>query len=221
MRPLSLDDFGVALLSDLKAAKQATLARIGAQLRPAACVFSPEVDGSKEWNPDTFTHKYERMAKRLDIEVPLKNLRHFNATQLMAGGIDLSTVAGRLGHADGGVTTLRFYADWIRPADKRAAELVAQGLTELREKLLTGKAAVDNVSPAGRASKVQPVVAALTAAIASGELAPGDKLPTLRTLGADYGVSYSTAQLAVSQLREAGLVAVERGSRAIVLGPAR
>lgn len=48
-------------------------------------------------------------------------------------------------------------------------------------------------------------MAALTAAIKSGELAPGDKLPTLKAPSEPHGVSYGTAQLAVAQLREVGL----------------
>ncbi|HEV7789488.1 MAG TPA: hypothetical protein VGP05_10800, partial [Pseudonocardia sp.] len=47
------------------------------------------------------------MANELGIDEPLKNLRHFNATQLLAAGVDLRTTAGRLGHSDGGATTLR------------------------------------------------------------------------------------------------------------------
>lgn len=37
-------------------------------------------------------------------------LRHFSATELLAAGADLRTVAGRLGHGAGGATTLRGYA---------------------------------------------------------------------------------------------------------------
>src|SRR6266545_6014471 len=36
-------------------------------------------------------------------------LRHYSATELLAAGVDLRTVAGRLGHSEGG-TTLAFYA---------------------------------------------------------------------------------------------------------------
>lgn len=134
-RPLSLDSVSIALLSDMKSSREKALLQAGVKLSADAFVFSPEPDGSCPWNPDTATHRYGRLAAQLNISEPLKNLRHFNATQLMAGGIDLSTIAGRLGHADGGVTTLRFYADWIRPADQRAAELVAQDLSALREKV--------------------------------------------------------------------------------------
>lgn len=44
----------------------------------------------------------------------LKELRHYSATQLLAAGTDLNTVAGRLGHAEGS-TTLRFYVQFTRP----------------------------------------------------------------------------------------------------------
>jgi DNA-binding transcriptional regulator YhcF (GntR family) len=69
----------------------------------------------------------------------------------------------------------------------------------------------------GQVSKVRPVVAALTAVVENGELAPGDKLPTLKALSEAHGVCYGTAQLAVARLREAGLVAVGRGRSAVVL----
>ena len=80
-----------------------------------AFVFSPDPLGGRPWHPDHFTHAYRTLADELGIVEPLKNLRHFNATQLLAAGVDLRTTAGRLGHSDGGATTLRHYAHWTRP----------------------------------------------------------------------------------------------------------
>lgn len=216
-RPLSIDALTIAFLTDLKAAKQDALAQVGLELSPDAFVFSPEPDGSKPWNPDTFTKRYERLAQRLGIEEPLKNLRHFNATQLLAGGVDLRTTAGRLGHADGGVTTLRFYADFIRPADQRAAEMVAQDLDRLRESVRKEKVTSRvTFAPKTPMSKLDPVVAALKSTIENGELKPGDRLPAVKDIAAAHRVSYGTAQLAVAELKTAGLVTVERGRRATV-----
>jgi hypothetical protein len=48
--------------------------------------------------------------------------------------VRLATTAGRLGHSDGGATTLRVYASWTQPADQRAAELLAGDLNSLRRK---------------------------------------------------------------------------------------
>jgi integrase len=69
---------------------------------------------------------------------PTARRRHFNATQLLAAGVDLRTTAGRLGHGDGGATTLKVYASWTRPADQRAAELLADDLLELQGKAAEG-----------------------------------------------------------------------------------
>ena len=79
------------------------------------------------------THRYRRYARRVGITSSLKELRHYSATQLLAAGTDLNTVAGRLGHAEGS-TTLRFYAQFTRPADQRAAAVIPSQLDGLRKK---------------------------------------------------------------------------------------
>ncbi len=52
--------------------------------------------------------------------VRLHDLRHFNASALLASGTDLRTVSGRLGHADAS-TTLNIYSHFVRQADEKAA----------------------------------------------------------------------------------------------------
>jgi hypothetical protein len=47
------------------------------------------------WNQDTVTHRYRRYAGVVDIRISLKETRHHSATQLLAAGVDLNTVAGR------------------------------------------------------------------------------------------------------------------------------
>ncbi len=132
-RRLSIDSFSVQLLGDFHAVRSRALQPAGIELAQEAFVFSPDPAGLRPWHPDHFTHSYGKLAKQLGIRTPLRNLRHFNATQLLAGGVDLRTVAGRLGHSDGGATTMRVYAHWVRPADRRAAELLAQELHQLRQ----------------------------------------------------------------------------------------
>jgi hypothetical protein len=56
--------------------------------------------------------------------VRFHDLRHYVATRLLAGGIDLRTVAGRLGHTKAG-TTLNVYAAFVPDADRRAAKVMA------------------------------------------------------------------------------------------------
>ena len=140
-RLLSLDAATVGVLTDLHAARAAALARVALRLPSDAFVLTPDPSGARPWHPDHFTHAYRALADELGIVEPLKNLRHFNATQLLAAGVDLRTTAGRLGHSDGGATTLRVYASWTRPADQRAVELLAGDLTELRAQSAAAPAA--------------------------------------------------------------------------------
>ena len=73
-----------------------------------------------------------RYARRIGITSSLKELRHYSATQLLTAGTALNTVAGRLGHAEGS-TTLRFYAQFTRPADQHAAAVIPAQLDALRK----------------------------------------------------------------------------------------
>ena len=50
-----------------------------------------------------------------------------------AAGVDLNTVAGRLGHAEGS-TTLKFYAQFSQHADQRAAAVIPAQLDGLRKR---------------------------------------------------------------------------------------
>jgi integrase len=59
-------------------------------------------------------------------------IRHYSATELLSGGVDLRTVAGRLGHGGGGATTLRVYAAWVAASDRKAAELLGSRLPKRR-----------------------------------------------------------------------------------------
>ncbi|MGH9027637.1 MAG: tyrosine-type recombinase/integrase [Acidimicrobiia bacterium] len=91
-----------------------------------AFLFSHASDGSRPWRPHYVTLAFTRLRNRLGLpSVRLHDLRHFAATQLLAGGQDVRTVAGRLGHADASVT-LGTYAHFLAVADRRAAELLGQ-----------------------------------------------------------------------------------------------
>lgn len=66
-------------------------------------------------------------AKRAGIDLHLHSLRHFAATHLVGSGVDVRTVAARLGHADPSMT-LRVYAHATQRADEDAARVLGEAL---------------------------------------------------------------------------------------------
>lgn len=162
-RRVSLDPLTCELFAEHFRRRRAKLAAVGVTVPPGAFAFSPDPAGSRPWNPDTMTHRYERYTSRVGISSSLKELRHYSATQLLSNGVDLRTVAGRLGHAEG-ATTLRFYAQYARPADQAAASLLSGQLAGLRKKeqlreLVRHQLAVtDPVGLAALAAALAPVV---------------------------------------------------------------
>jgi hypothetical protein len=92
----------------------------GVTLTPDAYVFSFDPAGRQPMNPESVTHRFGRLAKQLGLRARLHDLRHYAATQLIAGGVDVRTVSGRIGHAGGGATTLRCTrSSSRRPTDVR------------------------------------------------------------------------------------------------------
>ena len=53
----------------------------------------------------------------------LHDLRHYVATRLIAGGVSIRTVSGRLGHANA-ATTLGVYSHYVEATDQDAADLL-------------------------------------------------------------------------------------------------
>ncbi|MDQ1293069.1 MAG: integrase, partial [Actinomycetota bacterium] len=182
-----------------------------------AYLFSPDPACLRPWHPDHFSHAYRALADVVGIEEPLKNLRHFNATQLLAAGVDLATTAGRLGHSDGGATTLKFYADWIPATDRKAAELLASDLDKIRAQaegqqspalttLPRAQRPIAEVFESKPTSQVTYVMieAALVEAISTGRLQPNDCVPQLSEIAEWFGVARSTAQRATASLEAQG-----------------
>jgi len=132
-RVLSLDLLTCELFQERFRRRRSEARALGVQVPEDAFAFSPDRAGREPWNPDTMTHRYRHYARRVGITSSLKELRHYSATQLLAAGTDLNTVAGRLGHAEGS-TTLKFYAQFTRPADQAAATVIPSQLDGLRKK---------------------------------------------------------------------------------------
>jgi integrase len=206
-RRVAIDEVTVALLTEHRQRWEQRCADLGVKFHDDLFVFSPAVDASKPYAPHSLSQRYRLLAGRLGLRsTRLHALRHYSATELIAAGVDVRTVAGRLGHGSGGATTLKVYAAWVSEADRRAATAMA------------------GIMPAPIAAQMPPrgpyavIAAELRDQIGSGELRPGDQLPTLVELAARYGVSDATAHRAVDLLRRERLIEVARGRRAIVSG---
>jgi integrase len=92
-------------------------------------VLSASPDGATPVRPRTVSQRFRRLAERLKPRSKrLHSLRHYSATELTAAGVDIRTVAGRLGHGSGGATTLKVYAAWGADADRRAADAIGRVL---------------------------------------------------------------------------------------------
>lgn len=107
--------------------------RMVAELRLQRQLVSPWLFGDDERTPapDRIGWWWTR-ARRLaaiDPKWRLHDLRHFSASQSIAAGHDVRTVAGRLGHADPSMT-MRVYAHVVAGRDRMVAETMAAVLDE-------------------------------------------------------------------------------------------
>jgi integrase len=131
-RRIAIDTNTVAVLSEYIERVDQRAAQLGITVKRDAYLFTLAPDASTPLAPDTATQRYDRMAKRLGITTTLHKLRHYSATELIAAGVDIRTIAGRLGHGGGGATTLRVYAAWVSEADQRAATALGSRLKRPR-----------------------------------------------------------------------------------------
>ncbi len=124
-RRIALDDATAAILKELADRHRAEAAALGAELARDAYLFASDPLCREPWQPEQVSQRFHRLAKRAGVATTLHSFgRHYSATRLLAAGVDLRTVAGRLGHSGGGATTLRVYAAWVNANDRRAAEVL-------------------------------------------------------------------------------------------------
>jgi len=95
----------------------------GVRLAADARVFASDPQGLEPWRPDSMTHRFvdARRKAGLGDDVRLHDMRHFLATRMIAAGVDVRTVSGRLGHRRTSTTTDR-YAAFVPASDRLAAD---------------------------------------------------------------------------------------------------
>ena len=205
-RRIAIDPQTAALLREHRESWAARCRVLGLAFSDDMFVFSPAPDGSSPYGPRSLSSRYRRLAIKLGLRsTRLHSLRHYAATELIAAGVDVRTVAGRLGHGSGGATTLRVYAGWVDEADRRAAATMA-GIMPVP------------VPPALAPRGPYEVIAAdLRKQILTGRLRAGDQLPTIAELATQHGVAVGTAHRAMDLLRAEGLIVSSRGRRSVVV----
>ena len=124
-RRIALDDATVTVLDAQRRRLEDRAAACGVDLDPDGYVFTESADGADPLHPDTITKRFTRVRKQAGLNgVRLHDLRHLHATQLLAAGVPVRTVSGRLGHANA-ATTLNVYAHFLEASDRQAADVIA------------------------------------------------------------------------------------------------
>ena len=156
-RRVTLDSATVAVLEAhyKNVVQRARMAQV--ELRPSALLFSRDGLGAEPWYPDSVTRRFRRLCDAAGLEgVRLHDLRHYVATQLLAAGVDVRTVAGRLGHRNA-ATTLNVYSHFVPEADRRAADVLAELLGAAGDDAVTSTPAMDPTSSSTSRFEVRDV----------------------------------------------------------------
>jgi integrase len=125
-RRVALDDRTVEIIRAHRArmTERAVMCRV--ELADDPFIFSNAVDCSEPWFPDSVSRSFKRLCVEEGLPgVRLHDLRHFVASQLLSAGVDVRTVAGRLGHRNA-ATTLNVYAHFLEQADRGAADVIGR-----------------------------------------------------------------------------------------------
>lgn len=140
-RQVPLGEYGMQLWEEQREWAAARAKRHGVELDPNGFVFASwfkDPKGTVARKPAYYTRGFVRLRKRSNIaDLHLHDLRHYTATTLIAAGIDIRTVAARLG--DDPTVVLRVYANVVPERALAAAEVLGRLLgSDNAEGLPTG-----------------------------------------------------------------------------------
>lgn len=214
-RRIALDAETVLVLRQQIERCRARAEALGFEFPADGFLFSGSADGSTFLTPDSVTQRYDRMVTRLGVGTTLHKLRHYSATELIAGGVDPRTVAGRLGHGGGGTTTLKAYSAWVSEADQRAAKGLGAGMPKRPAEIDE----IDQIKAEPR-YRYQAVATVVAGQVADGTLPPGAPAPPAAELATRHGVSLATAKRSLALLTEWGTLAMHGRTELRVVGPA-
>ncbi len=123
-RRIALDDETMSVLDVQRQRLEHRATVCDLEFDDQSYMFTSTADGADPLHPDTITNSFSRICKKLGLQgVRLHDLRHLHATQLLAAGVPVRTVSGRLGHANA-ATTLNVYAHFLEASDREAADVI-------------------------------------------------------------------------------------------------
>lgn len=126
-RWVALDDLTLQLLEALRSCIEERLRAAGLTLTGKEYLYSYKPDHAAPGSLGYFSHRFSDMGKAIGIATHPHALRHYAATELVAGGVDIVSVARRLGHKTPS-TTSDIYAAWRPETDNRAVSILTSGL---------------------------------------------------------------------------------------------
>jgi integrase len=128
-RRVALDPTTVEVLAAHFDRQDARAKSCGIPVARSAFVFSNDIQCTAPWRPDSTSRAFRKVCQEVGISgIRLHDLRHYVATRLLVAGVDVRTVAGRLGHRSAS-TTLNVYAHFVPGSDRGAAEALSDVLS--------------------------------------------------------------------------------------------
>jgi integrase len=106
-RVVPVGELATSTLRFWRGEQDAEAERAGVELVPEAYIFSPNPDGADPKMPDVVSQRFRKHCEALEAAEPkaapwpyrFHDLRHYQATELLAAGYDPGTVSRRLGHS--------------------------------------------------------------------------------------------------------------------------
>ncbi|MFR3226771.1 MAG: tyrosine-type recombinase/integrase, partial [Blautia massiliensis (ex Durand et al. 2017)] len=138
-RVIKLDENAVQLLKDYQRWQLQERLRIGSRWARTVQIMGQAVDNDllfTKWDgqpidPAGITSWFPRFLRVHGLPpVRFHSLRHSNAALLIAAHVPVTTVAGRLGHAQVSTTT-NIYAGFIRTSDAKAADALGEAFARI------------------------------------------------------------------------------------------
>lgn len=131
LRPLALPSVTLEALRKHRISQSELALSLGREFDRSHGLIFPEWHGGPMW-PSSITARFVRLNRLAGIKgrPALHGYRHTHATSLLGDGVDIATIAARLGHSSA-ATTLQFYAHSDGTKDRAAAERIGAILVNL------------------------------------------------------------------------------------------